>query len=465
MLESASGPNERADTPVSPMTPSPPARAPSPALLDELRARTRRILERTATLEPRPLPSVDTDDLPFASCQSASGLLHVRARRLSAAHRIGRTPVAAGRHASAELLALLALEPALAACDVERALYLDIEIAKVADGARTVAFLVGLAWWDEGTLVLEQLLVRGLAEEEAMLARLRDRLEAASMVVTFNGKAFDAPILRERFALATMPGPSWPPHLDLLHIARRVHGSRTLEESGPERERVSAERRGCRLITVEQEVLGFGREADVPSGRVSACYRHFLRTGEAGALLAVVDHNAWDVVAMVALVGLYGDPLHEALPGNDVVGIARTLRRAGALDRAAAAAELAVQRAASAEALRARADIAKARREWSRAARDLESLAGATASASVFLELAKLYEHRLREPARALAWARRGTGEDPERLAARVSRLLRKASKGTAGAVTPERAAPSTTRARPRRREALAGAPRGRGSR
>jgi uncharacterized protein YprB with RNaseH-like and TPR domain len=430
--------------------------APKTALLEELRARTRQILERASNLGPRPLPAVDTDDLPFAECETPSGPLHVRARRLSPAHRIGHVSVAGGRHASPELLALLALDPALAVCDVERALYLDVEIAKTAAGARTVAFLVGLAWWDEKTIVLEQLLVRGLAEEPAMLGRLRERLEAASMVVTFNGKTFDAPLLRERFAVLGMHGLPWPPHLDLLHVARRVHGSRA--------------GRGCRLVTVEQDTLGFGREADVPSGRVSACYMHFLRTGEAGALLAVTDHNAWDVVAMVALVGLYGDPLHGALTANDLVGVARTLRRAGALDRAAAVADLAFERGsarspengaahrrgsacspengaahrrgsasvthegATLEALRVRADVAKARGNWSRAADDLESLAGSMQNSCLALELAKLYEHRMRIPARALEWARRGTGEPPERLAERVSRLQRKIARAARSA-------------------------------
>jgi uncharacterized protein YprB with RNaseH-like and TPR domain len=391
----------------------PPAR--SAALLEELRARTRQILERTTKIGRPPLPPVDTDDLPFVSCKTPLGPVHVRAMRLSPAHRTGRVPVAGGRHASAELLGLLALDRTLAQCTVERSLYLDTEIAKIAGGARTVAFLVGLAWWDHGTLVVEQLLVRRLAEEQAMLARVRERIEQASMLVTFNGKTFDAPILRQRFAIAGMRGPSWPPHLDLLQVVRRVHRSR--------------DRRDCRLVAIEQDVLGFGREADVPSGRVSACYLHFLRTGEAAALQAVTDHNAWDVVAMVALVSVYGDPLHGALAASDVAGVARTLQRAGALERAAATAELAVQRAATPETLRARADAAKARGDWSRAVRDLESLAGSTADSSLVLELAKLYEHRMREPVRALEWARRGTGEEPEPLARRLSRLLRKAYK------------------------------------
>ena len=385
------------------------------AVLDDLRARIRSTLERSARRAPPPLPAVDTVDLPFATLETPSGPLHVRAQRLSPTHRTGRIPVAGARDASSELLALLALDPGLARCDPGRALFLDTETTGLAGGAGTVAFLVGLAWWDEGTLILEQLLVRALGEEAPMLERLADRVRQASMLVTFNGKSFDMPLLRTRFVMARLAAPPEPPHLDLLHVARRVHGKRL--------------KQGCRLVAIEREVLGFERNDDVESSDVSACYLYFLRTGEAGPLLAVVEHNAWDVVAMVALVALYGEPLHAALAPGDLVGVARTLRRAGALDRAHVAAQAAVEQDGAPESLRARADVAKARGDRGRALADFESLATAVDDASVRLELAKLYEHWVKEPSRALEWVARGTGESPERTQKRSDRLARKADR------------------------------------
>jgi len=385
--------------------------------LDDLRARIQAALDRkTAQVPP---PPVDTVDLPFVSRDTPLGPLHVRTQRLSAAHRTGHAPVAPGAEADPGLLALLALDPALARCDPRRALFLDTETTGLAGGAGTVAFLVGLASWDGSALVLEQLLVRALGEEAPMLERLRERIEAASMLVTFNGKSFDMPLLRTRFVLARIPRPQEPPHLDLLHVARRVHGKRV--------------RDGCRLVALERAVLGFERFGDVPSGEVSACYLHFLRTGDARALLGVIEHNAWDVVAMAALVGLYGEPAVPGLPAptalsaGDLAGIAQTLRRAGALDQAGAMADLAVGRGPSPEALRARAEIAKARGDRQRALSDFEALAASVDDPRVRLELAKLYEHWARSPARALEWAARGTGETTERAQRRVERLERKA--------------------------------------
>ena len=401
------------------------------SLLDDLRARIQATLERSARRLPAPAPPVDTCELPFATIETPAGPLHVRAQRLSGAHRTGHAPVACARDASPELLALLALDPALAACDPAGALYLDTETTGLSGGAGTVAFLVGLAWWDGPTLVLEQLLVRALGEEAPMLERLRERIAAASMLVTFNGKSFDMPLLRTRFVMARVAAPAEPPHLDLLHVARRVHKERTHRSVG-----------ACKLTALERDVLGFERIDDVASGDVAACYLHFLRTGEARALLGVIEHNAWDVVAMAALVGLYGEPLpvQSRLAAEDLAGLARTLRRAGALDQALAAAEAALDRAshgaggATHAPLRARAEIAKARGDRAQALADFEALAAAVDDPSVRLELAKIYEHWARAPSAALAWAAKGTGETPALAEKRARRLARKAERADVSA-------------------------------
>jgi len=389
--------------------------------LEDLRARIQATLDRHAIPAGRPpgerggRPRVDTAELPFVTVETPNGPLHVRMRRLGAAHRAGRASVRAALDASAELLALLALDPGLARCNLRGALFLDLETTGLS-GAGTMAFLIGLAWWDEtGSFVLEQLLVRAPGEEGPMLERVRDRIRAASLLVTFNGKSFDLPLLRTRFVMARIAPPEEPPHLDLLHVARRVHKRRF--------------RQGCRLISLECDVLGFQRVDDVPSGEVGAWYFHFLRTGEPGALLRVVEHNAWDVVAMAALVGLYGEPLHSGLSPEDLAGVAQALRRAGALEHALAAAEAAVQRAPTAESLRARADVAKARGDRARALADFESLAAAVDDPVIRLELAKLYEHWVKAPDRALDWVALGTGEGPESERRRTQRLVRKAQR------------------------------------
>jgi uncharacterized protein YprB with RNaseH-like and TPR domain len=405
----------------APVLPEPKAARPSEnGMLEDLRLRMEAILSRTRSEPPKPPPRVDVD-LPFFVERTEAGPLHVRAVRHGGEHRIGRIPIAPARRASRELLALLALDPDLAECDPANALYLDTETTGLGPGAGTVAFLVGLAWFDVGdgrrppALVVEQLLVRQLGEEGPVLARVAERIRAASMLVTFNGKSFDLPVLRTRFVMQRMEAPPEPPHLDLVHVARRLHKLRGV---------------GARLGTVEREVLGFVREDDVPSGEVSQHYLHFLRTGEARGLLGVVEHNAWDVVSMAALVGLYGEPLDgSSLDPRDLVGVARTLKRAGEKDLAESVATEAIARGAGHEGTRARAEIAKARGDKARALADFEALASCVDDPAVRLELAKLYEHHKKDAARALAICDAGTTEVDAAGARRRARLEKKLAK------------------------------------
>jgi hypothetical protein len=360
-------------------------------------------------------------------------------------------PLVAALHADPAMLALLALDPRLAACDLRRALFLDTETTGLAGGTGTVPFLIGLAWFDdaENAFVLEQLLLRRLGEEAPILTLLAERLAQASVIVTFNGKAFDMPLLRTRYVMNRLPAPAEPLHLDLVHVARRLHRARLKSRT---------------LISIEQEVLGRVRIGDVPGGEIVACYAHFLRTGDEAALLGVVEHNAADVLSMVALVGLYGEPLGDGeslgdgeplgdgeaaayvpvgLEAADLACAAAVLRRAGALDRAAAVADEAVARGA--EALRVRGEIAKARGDKARALASFETLAADVDDPAVRLELCKLYEHHVRSFQRALELLEHGTGEDEAASARRKSRLLRKLASPAPKKKAPRARAPKPT--------------------
>jgi uncharacterized protein len=391
-----------------------PAPAAAPDIIEQLRSKMAEILERPKFQVPPRAPADPTETiLPFVREETPNGPLHRRHSILPPSHHVGRIPVDSAYHSRPELLALLALDPSLSGIPMHGALFFDTETTGLG-GAGAIAFLLGMAWFDaEQRLHVEQLLLRSPSDEPAMLDVLTERLAAASVLVSYNGKAFDWPLLKGRYVMNRRKIPGDLPHLDLLHIGRRLH-----------RARLGA----CRLKTLESEVLGFDRGVDVDGGDVPARYAHFLRTGDEQALREVVDHNAWDVVSMAALVGLYGEPF-DLMHGEDLIGFAKTMKRAGALAVAERAADRALELGAQ-KALKVRGDVHKARGDRARALEDFESLAQGLDDPTLRLELAKLYEHFVKDPARALEILELGTGETESAAEKRRERLERKAKKG-----------------------------------
>jgi hypothetical protein len=396
---------------------APPERA---TTIEQLRAKMAEILEYSApALRVRPEPveldfSYACSALPFVREERKSGPLFRRHQTLPPSHHVGRMPVDAAASSRAELLGLLALDPRVSSADPKRALYFDTETTGLGGGAGVLAFLIGLAWFDEELrLHSEQFLLRSPGDELPLLEALAERVEAADLLVSYNGKAFDLPLLNGRMVMNRRPTLPTRAHLDLLHVARRLHKSRL---------------GACRLSSLESDVLGFVRGPDIAGGDIPPRYAHYLRTGDDSALEQVIEHNAWDVVSMAALVGLYGEPF-DLLHERDLLGLARTFQRARAFEEADRAATTALERGAGAEARRARGEIAKARGDRAQALAHFEAFAAQVDDPQVRLELAKLYEHHVRAPMSALGWVEQGTGEGSEKTERRRARLAQKISK------------------------------------
>jgi uncharacterized protein YprB with RNaseH-like and TPR domain len=358
--------------------------------------------------------NVDDDSVPRSG-------RYVRAIHYEQQERVGMMPLSHALSADSQLLSLLALTPALEHCTPRGALYLDTETSGFGNGTGNVAFLVGLCFVDaSGQFVLEQLLLREPGDERPMLEHVLERIAACEYVVSYNGKSFDLPVLRGRCVMNRLPPPADRPHLDLLHVARRVHKLRSWRKS---------------LTSLEREALSYRRGHDIAGEEVALRYRHYMRTGNESLLHDAIVHNARDVLTLVALVGLYGERLGSAvLPAEELASMARVMKRAGDMDAAWSMVDRALARGAGHEALRVRAEIAKARGDRRQALDDFERVAKCDSDAGVRLELAKLYEHYLRRPDRALSMVQQGTAEKPHAEARRRSRLERKSAKQRAKA-------------------------------
>jgi hypothetical protein len=306
--------------------------------------------------------------------------------------------------------------------------YLDTETTGLAGGAGTYVFTAAVATPIDCGLRVAQFFLPEPGMESAFLYALRDEIEPASGVATFNGGSFDLPVLRTRWVMARMPGElTHGLHVDLLTLVRALYRHR-LEN--------------CTLRFVEERVLGYERDDPLPSALVPDAYFDYLRFGSKDFLEAALEHNRLDVISLVHL----HSRLLRRLQGADVDMNAedwlalgrhrwrrgaradgwRALRNATAFAKgeAAATAGLLISRR-----LLRRGAVTSADRllDW------LES--NEPEDVRLSLARARLLEWRRRDPHRALQVvqdaARRMPDAVPE-LAGRRARLERKVTRRTA---------------------------------
>lgn len=194
---------------------------------------------------------------------------------------------------------------------------LDTETTGLATAAGTVAFLVGLGWWEGDQFRQVQLLLPDHAEEPALLAEIAERIPSDAWLVTYNGRGFDWPLLVTRYRMARQAAPEHAGHLDLLPLVRRLFRYRMAD---------------ARLRTAEAELLGLRRIGDVDGWQIPGRYLDFLRGGPADPLVEVVRHNDQDVRSLAHLVGHvergYADPdARRGAPPGDLAGLARVFAR------------------------------------------------------------------------------------------------------------------------------------------
>jgi uncharacterized protein YprB with RNaseH-like and TPR domain len=210
---------------------------------------------------------------------------------------------------------------------------LDTETTGLATAAGTVAFLIGLGWWEGHRFRQVQLLLPDHAEEPAMLDEIARHIPRDAWLVTYNGRGFDWPLLVTRFRLARRHAPEHAGHLDLLPVVRRLFRHRMDD---------------ARLGTVERMLLGVVRQDDVDGWEIPGRYLGFLRGGPAQPLAAVVRHNDEDVRSLARLLVRLDQDLGDATvraaaPRGDLAGLARAFRRERRLEEAVACLDAALE--------------------------------------------------------------------------------------------------------------------------
>ncbi|MDP1829129.1 MAG: ribonuclease H-like domain-containing protein [Archangium sp.] len=321
------------------------------------------------------------------------------------------------QHVDPASLAALALTQAT--LDTTRPLYFDTETTGLAGGTGTLAFLLGTAEVRDGQVLVSQVHLPGPGQERPMLQWLASRIEASTLLLSFNGRSFDWPLLRSRYVMNRLPPPPERPHVDLLHCARRVFRHH-LDE--------------LKLSTLERRVLDVHRRGDIEGALIPPAWFDYLRTGRVAVLARVLSHNERDVRSMVDLVNRLvaaWEERHPVLPAT-ALGLATVAARHGDDARALRFLRLATEGAVAEHAWSLEAELRRRRGEYREAVDALLcAVARSSSPAPLHLRLAKLYEHRLHDLALARSHAELcSSAEEPQSHARRHARLAPSAGQG-----------------------------------
>ncbi|MDQ2841848.1 MAG: ribonuclease H-like domain-containing protein [Acidobacteriota bacterium] len=357
---------------------------------------------------------------------------HFQTERLFPAHK---------QHGSADIGALAEMPAALLdtlsgneiqAAEPGRWAFLDTETTGLAGGSGTYAFLIGVGRITPAGFAVRQYFMREYVEERSILLALEEHLAEFDVLITYNGRSYDQPLLETRFLMNRHKPPFGRlGHLDLLYGARRLWKLRL---------------DSCRLTQLEQEILGVYREGDLAGELIPYVYFEYLRTKEAQRLIPVFHHNAIDILTLACLTAIVPAAFRntdcDSLSrvgvrlGPELAGIARWLKAAGECEQALELLKRAVD-AGLPDGLLFRSlwDIACLQKKLGRPFEALPifiELSGCRNEhrAPALEELAKYYEHEECNYALALDFTEQALGfHDSGELRHRRERLARRLAK------------------------------------
>jgi len=379
---------------------------------------------------PAPIPEHLDETYPFEEVETAHGRHFETAKLYERHRRHGSIGIVDLEHLPHDLLdpissGLIQRVPPAKWC------FLDTETTGLAGGSGTYAFLIGIGRITPQGFRVRQFFMREFGEEASQLSAVFEHLKEFEVVITYNGRTFDQPLLETRFRMMRQRSPfSTLEHLDLLHGARRLWKLRF---------------DSCRLVDLENQILGVERQGDLPGELIPYVYFEYLRTHEILRLVPIFHHNAIDILTLACLTAIvphaFQPPEQAQLShGAEMVGLARWWRQAEQHENALVLFRQAIDKGLPDDLLfRTMWDLAALEKKVGREHVALPIFTELTASrnpwrAQAFAELAKYYEHRERNYALALEMTLSALGiEESEALRNRVARLEKRLSKPKSG--------------------------------
>lgn len=372
--------------------------------------------------------------LPGAEAEGAGGRFWLRTVDLSLDHVQGARRLGEGLDLRPDTASFLGMDPRLDRFDPRDALFLDTETTALGGGAGVYVFLAGVGFFQGDRFRVEQYFMRDFHEEEAMLSALNNRLEGFGTLVTFFGKNFDRWRLEDRMTtlgmVSRLPADR---HLDLFYAARRLFRGRYPD---------------LRLKTLEEGLLGFHREDDLPGAECPEAYFAWLRGQDRNRLAAVFRHNLLDILSLVVLAVELEARVRNPRSTGERYAAARLHLHRGEEERALRLLEgIETEKEGEAFLEGGLLRVRLLKRQGCLAALE-RALAGllrrAPRDPRVLLEAAKFHEHRRKDYAAALAYAERarrallgdrdagpwGPARTVKAVEHRIARLRRKGGRG-----------------------------------
>ncbi|MCJ7623768.1 MAG: ribonuclease H-like domain-containing protein [Anaerolineaceae bacterium] len=286
-----------------------------------------------------------------------------------------------------------------ATINMDQIIFMDTETSGLARGTGTFAFMIGLGYFQENDFKVVQLFMKDPSHEMSLLDVFDRILDPFQVIVTFNGKSFDIPLLLNRHIINRIPLPfENKDHWDILQLSRKLWRSRL-----PSR----------RLADLELSILGLSRGSEeIPGWLVPEIYKEYLNTGDARPLAGVFYHNAVDILSLACIFLHSAKLLNNALSDKDInhldlISIARLLEDMNRTDDAIMlyerSIELELPPNLHLQTLMRYAQLMKRRGNWVKSIK-LWELASGYASADPCIEIAKYYEHKNRDYDNAIKW-------------------------------------------------------------
>lgn len=334
--------------------------------------------------------------IPGQEEQTTFGACYFREVRTDVLTSHGHYPLARTRHLPLGVLQKVCKVPEQA-MEWDDVCFFDTETTGLGSGAGNFIFLLGIGFYEGDEFVVRQYFLRSYAEERAMLWSLGELLGRFRAMVSFNGKGFDWKLLETRFTMSRLELEQTV-HLDLLPPARRLW-KKVLSN--------------CKLVTLETEVLGFARVEDTPGKLAPELYFKYQTDGDARHLVGIAQHNVHDILTLVTLAAHIGliveEPLAVATHPEELFGLSRWYEEWAQRECSEAClvkvSEWEEQAEYAREAVWKLSLLYKKQGRWEQAAllwQDLLDGGSRLWQTAPRIELAKYYEHRVRDYGRAL---------------------------------------------------------------